>query len=95
MVKYPTFSGRAFVLNCEYPVYDEEGKAIGFTKRDDVAVVVFDNKDDKDLYLELTVATGDFAGYDELALNLNDIKRATLLSYESEDSIYVRNTKLK
>ncbi len=93
MVVYPTFSGRAFALNQEYPVYDDEGTMIEHTKKGDVAVVTFDNKNDEDLYLELTVATGEFAGYDGLALNMEDIKNVRLLTCEKEIPTYVRHTK--
>jgi len=42
MIEYSTLRGRAFKVNAEYPIYDEDDNVIGHTSPDDIIVVTLD-----------------------------------------------------
>ena len=114
---YDSFRGRAFRVNCEYPIYDGADNIIGHTAATDIIVITYDeSKSDvqkcvigtgdgvgdfevRDIehgdYLEATVATGKFAGYDGLALNVSDIKKAIYIGDGTDTDIFVRDIKLR
>lgn len=101
-----TLVGLLFKLNVKYPVYDSDDEVIGYTDPSDVAVVVFDDSKSEVVtfkerkvelgdYIELTVASGRWAGYDNLALNKADIKKATLIGLENYKSVVASGIKIR
>lgn len=87
MVEYTSLVGRTFRLNAKFPVYDSDENVIGYTSKNDIGVVIFDDVEKND-YIEVTVATGEYAGYDGLALCTKDIKKAIYIG--DRDKTYVR-----
>ena len=97
MISYTSFVGRLLRLNKCYPIYDDNDNIIGHTSKEDLAVVIHDNlkSEFKDFQeIECTIATGKFAGYDRLALNKNDIKKASYVGVEDDPDVYVGVIKL-
>ena len=97
MIEYHNLAGRVFQLNGKYPVYDDNDNVIGYTSGTDIGVVVFDGMQaaPREDYLEVSVATGEYAGYSGLALAMADIAQATYIGDKEEDCIYAHGVKLR
>ena len=96
MVRYSNAKGLVFRLKEEYPVYDENENIVGHTDVNDIAVVLYD-AGEQDSYFEAVLATGKHAGYDGLALNLSDLKKAQAIVFvpiAEDECVYLRKTKL-
>lgn len=94
MVEYHSLVGRTFRLNEKFPVYDSDDNVIGYTSENDIGVVIFDDVKNDD-YIEVTVATGEHAGYDGLALCMDDIKKATYIGDPDKSYVYAHGVQLR
>lgn len=95
MLRYSSLEGRLFRLNEKHPVYNKwTGEVVGETDPGDVAVAIYDDIARND-YVEFTVASGKFAGYDGLALNKTSICKATYIGIEKDEEIYASGIKLR
>lgn len=89
-IVYSSLKGKCFRLMEAYPVYNDEEVEVGRTAPGDVAVVTGECLSDPSRFVELTVATGEFAGYMGLVLYPADIWKAQYIGIEGNDDIRVR-----
>lgn len=95
MVEYRNAKGLAFELDGEFPVYDEDGNnVIGHTREGDIVVITLEEQEGDNIYAEATIATGEFAGYQGLVLNLEDIKRCIHIGWPRGEGVYLRDIPL-
>ena len=78
---------KVYVLNKEYPVYDENDAAIGYTSKNDTAIPL--TLCDNDAEQSFILISGNFIGYDALVLNNEDMKKALIFKskHDKKDTI--------
>lgn len=89
-IVYRSLNGKCFRLMEAYPVYDDDGNEVGRTDPGDVAVVTEECLSDPTKFVELTVASGKFAGYTGLVLYPTDIWKCQYIGIEEDHDIWVR-----
>lgn len=89
-IVYSSLKGKCFRMMEAYPIYNDEEIEVGRTAPGDVAVVTEECLSDPSKFVELTVASGKFAGYMGLVLYPTDIWKCQYIGIEDSDDIRVR-----
>lgn len=94
MTTYQNGKGLVLELGDEYPVLDEYDKPIGKTSPGDIAVILHEEAEGDNIYAEVVLATGEYAGYSGLVLNKNDLLNSVVLHYPKGEVVFLRDIHL-
>lgn len=78
MVIFSKFQGKLIKFNSKYPIYDENDLVIGYTEVGDMAVITYEDTDG-DGYFEVIIVSGEYIGYDSLAISMDDVMESTFI----------------
>lgn len=98
MKNYSSYKGRLIILNHEYPIYDDNDVVIGYTDKNDMAVITFEGSGHElEGYFEMILVSGQYIGIDTLALKKKDIDNSIFVfnRIDDEETVNIKDQEIK
>lgn len=100
LVNIRKFKNKLIKMNKEYPIYsrEDDNPIIGYTSIGDMAIISYEDPENKDGYFETIIISGKYIGVDTLTLNLKDIMDSTFIFNKINAAlgvVYVKGKEVK